>query len=383
MSNNLLDVIKEIFSTYNYAVSAGNQGFDLLAKKTNNTVAIKLSDSMSVDELGSFMGSFGEMNAKGLVVTMGYFSEDVKLFAKQHDILLWERPELEMQIGKAVLISFEGKPDPFMETAETASQPAQKKDISAITQELYTRVPEKAEKSSKKLASILPEKAQAKSAAKAEKPEPVIEPQVNEPASEIIEAAAEEEPEDLKIPLHTIPIKVKSTDAIKIAGNIGRAEDVEYSLKFIPFWKYSYNVDVQSKYKDIVVPLKSKGTKIINAINKNVDPAPTIKPVESIDIPDAPYNIEMTILTQEEAQAMAMKSIVDESSKTIRFKATIGEAAMVEHKKFSPKPAEVKFDIELLYIPFWAVRSHKGYIEINAYDGKPSKMPIDDGAEIL
>ncbi len=39
--------------------------------------------------------------------------------------------------------------------------------------------------------------------------------------------------------------------------------------------------------------------------------------------------------------------------------------------------------MELLYIPYWTVRSHKGYMEINAYDGKPTKMPMDDGAEIL
>lgn len=158
---------------------------------------------------------------------------------------------------------------------------------------------------------------------------------------------------------------------------------MECALKFIPFWKYDYSLDVIAKYKDITVPLSGKGSRVINAINKNVTPAPTVKPVEAIEIPDAPYNIEMTILTQEEANAMAMKAIIDEHSKTLRFKGTQGEAAIVEHKRFSPKPSDIDIRMELLYIPFWAVRSHKGYMEINAYDGKPTQMPIDDGAEIL
>jgi ATP-dependent exoDNAse (exonuclease V) beta subunit len=89
------------------------------------------------------------------------------------------------------------------------------------------------------------------------------------------------------------------------------------------------------------------------------------------------------LLTEEEAKAMAIKAVVDENTKTVRFKGTQGEAAIVEHKKFLPRPQDVEMDIELVYIPFWVVRSHKGYMEINAYDGKPTKMPIDDGAEIL
>jgi hypothetical protein len=89
------------------------------------------------------------------------------------------------------------------------------------------------------------------------------------------------------------------------------------------------------------------------------------------------------VVTQEEATAMAVKAIIEENTKTVRFKGTQGEAAIVEHKKFQPRPQDIELNMELLYIPFWAVRSHKGYMEINAYDGKPTKMPIDDGAEIL
>ena len=55
---------------------------------------------------------------------------------------------------------------------------------------------------------------------------------------------------------------------------IGRAEDVELSIKFIPYWKYDFLLDVQSRYKDLTIPLNSKGSRMINAINKTIDPAP-------------------------------------------------------------------------------------------------------------
>lgn len=384
MSNNLLDVIKEVFSTYSYSVSASNQGYDLVAKKANNSVAIKVADDVSEEDLDTFAQSIKGNGTRGLIVSMAVIQDDVKSAAAKQDIAVWDRPELEKQIGKAVLLGVEARNDPLVKTelevpataeavpeaqAPEAEQKPAKKDISALTQELYGTGSAKT-------------KAKAASAKAAPKPE-VIE--VEEP--EVIEAAPEPEVEEEEgpatIPLHTVPYKIKKADALKISGNIGRAEDVECSLKFIPFWKYDYSLDVMSRYKDITVPLTGKGSKMINSINKNVSPAPGLKPIENIELPDAPYNIEMAILTQEEAYAMAMKSLIDEHSKTIRFKATIGEAAMVEHKKFSPKPAEINMRMELIYIPFWAVRSHKGYMEINAIDGKPTQMPIDDGAEIL
>jgi hypothetical protein len=364
MSNNLLDVIKEIFRSYNYSVSTVNQDYDLLAKKAGNGIAIKVVNGVSADDVKEFAGSIKTAKAKGLMISLAEFSEDAKKAAKQQDLLLWDRPELERQIGKAVLVGFESaeKQDIVHEEAEAA--PA---DISALTRELYAKPSEKPKAASKAV----------------KKPEPKqveLEPPAEEP--EVVEAPAEEE-EDTKIPLHAIPPKVKMADAVRISGNIGRAEDLECSMKFIPFWKYDYSLDVMSKYKDVTVPLNGKGSKIINAINKAVFPTPAAKPVESVDLPDAPYNIEMALLTQEEAVAMAVKTIIEEHSKQIRFKATIGEAAMVEHKKFSPKPSDIRMQIEMLYIPFWAIRSHKGYMEINALDGKPTQMPIDDGAEIL
>ncbi|HTX44186.1 MAG TPA: hypothetical protein VMC61_05610, partial [Methanocella sp.] len=254
------------------------------------------------------------------------------------------RAELERQIGNAVLSG-----------CDTAAPPKDvaRADISSLTSELYARSKEE------KAAEVVAE----------------------EPAKKKARKPAEEEA--VSIPLHAVPIKVKAADALKISGAIGRAEDVEVSLKFIPYWKYDYVLDVQSKYRDLTIPLNSKGSKVINAINKQADPSPTIAAVESVELPDAPYNVEESVVTQEEANAMAIKNIIEENTKTVRFKGTQGEAAIVEHKKFQPRPQDIELSMELLYIPFWAVRSHKGYMEINACDGKPTKMPIDDGAEIL
>jgi hypothetical protein len=383
MSNSLLDVIKEIFSTYNYSVSAKSKDFDLIAEKPNNNVAIKVVDSPSADDIKQIAEAIrSDGGAKGLIVSVALFSEDARKVAKQKDIMIWDRPELERQIGKAVLMRLEGANDPFATGAAGEAEPEpEKKDVVSLTRDLYAAPEEKA-KASPSAAKAAARAAEAEP--KAKKPEPrqqVIE--VAEELAAVQAAEAAEAPEPLKLPIKAIPIKIKSSDAVKISGNIGRAEDTEVSLNFIPYWKYDYSLDVIGKYRDLTVPITGKGSRMINAINKNVDVAPASKPLDGVEIPDTPYNVQQAVLTEEEARTMAVKAIIEEHSKTVRFKGTQGEAAIVEHKKFSPKPADIRFSMEMLYVPFWAVRSHKGYMELNAYDGKPTQMPIDDGAEIL
>ncbi|HEY3272251.1 MAG TPA: restriction endonuclease [Methanocella sp.] len=387
MSNNLLDVITEIFSTYNYSVRAKKKGFDLFAEKQNNNVAIRVLDNPSPDDIGSIADAISsDGGAKGLIVSMAFFTEDLKKAAKQKDIMIWDRPELEKQNGKAVLMRLDIVSDPF--APEPAPATAAKEDISALTQELYGGAPA-AEKPKAAVAPAAAPVAAPKPEPKPEaKPEPkaasvpkqqqIIEVE-EEPAK--VEAAEPEEP--MKLPIRALPIKIKNADAVKIAGNIAKAEDVEVSIAFIPYWKYDYSLDVMSSYKDVKVPLNGKGSKMINSINKNVDNVPPLKPVDGVEIPDVPYNINQAALTEEEARAMAMKSIITEHSREVRFKGTQGEAAFVEHKKFTPKNTDIRLAIEMLYVPFWIVRSHKGYMEINACDGKPTQAPIDDGAEIL
>lgn len=380
MSNNLIGVLEQIFSTYNYLVGA-KKDFDLVAEKPNNNVVIKVLDNPAADDVKQFSDAAKAESAKGLIVSMAFFTEDVKKAAKQKDIMIWDRPELEKQIGKAVLMRLEADRDPFASSAaEETEAPAEPKEISvsALTQELYGS------------ATAAPKaKAASAKAIKAEpKPEPmpakqeVIEAEA-EPAEAVAAEPSDNGDEPIKLPIKAIPVKIKDTDAVKISGNIGRAEDVEVSLNFIPYWKYNFSLDVVSKYKDVTVPLSGKGSRMINAINKNVDAVPLVKPIDGVDIPDAPYNVSQALLTEEEARAMAMKTVILEHSKEIRFKGTQGEAAFVEHKKFTPKNSDINMTIEMLYVPFWVVRSHKGYMEINAYDGKPTQMPVDDGAEIL
>ncbi len=379
MSNNLIDVLEQIFSTYNYTVGA-KKDFDLVAEKPSNNVVIKVLDNPGSDDIKQFADAAKAESSKGLIVSMAFFTEDVKKAAKQKDVMIWDRPELEKQIGKAVLMRLEADRDPFAASAaEEPEAPAEQKEfsVSALTQELYGGAPATPKA---KAAPAKAVKAEPKPAAKQE----VIEAEEAEPVVAVAEPSDNgEADEPIKLPIKAIPIKIKNTDALKISGNIGRAEDVEVSLNFIPYWKYNFSLDVISKYKDVSVPLTGKGSKMINAINKNVDAVPLIKPIDGVDIPDAPYNVSQAVLTEEEAKTMAMKTIIAEHSKEVRFKGTQGEAAFVEHKRFAPKNTDVNMTMEMIYVPFWAVRSHKGYMEINAIDGKPTQAPIDDGAEIL
>ena len=143
MSNNLIDVLEQIFGTYNYAVGA-KKDFDLVAEKPNNNVVIQVMDNPGADDVRQFAEAAKAENCKALIVSMTFFTDDVKKAARQKDVMIWDRPELEKQIGKAVLMRIDADRDPFA-SAEEPAAPAEHKEVSvsALTQELYGSAPEK------------------------------------------------------------------------------------------------------------------------------------------------------------------------------------------------------------------------------------------------
>ena len=254
MSNNLLNVIKEVFCTYNYSVSTAQQGFDLLAEKPGNRVSIKIVDDVSADDLKQFLDNVKDNSVKILFITMTGFSEEIRKLGKLHDLILWDRPELEKQIGKAVLLGCENASSPFAKTdidvtadeakpevaaaakpaaAAPASTPAN--ELSSLTQELYAHTPETVVKPAPRPQPVaVPEESPAVAKAKAhaeaarpmvEEEEPEEKPRVKaKPREEpvVAEEETEEDESGATIPLHTVPIKIKDRDALKIAGSIAR-----------------------------------------------------------------------------------------------------------------------------------------------------------------
>ncbi|MGM0771976.1 MAG: hypothetical protein ACQESU_10300, partial [Halobacteriota archaeon] len=60
-----------------------------------------------------------------------------------------------------------------------------------------------------------------------------------------------------------------------------------------------------------------------------------------------------------------------------------GEAMISEHKLFKPSMDDIRFNIELVYVPIWEVNGSRNSVEINAYTQEVLTNPVDDDVEFI
>ena len=68
--------------------------------------------------------------------------------------------------------------------------------------------------------------------------------------------------------IHSVEPKVSKDQAIIIAKPyLSNPKDAV--LKFVPFWKYGYNVEVEKKFRSRVLSIAGEGKGLLNALNKS------------------------------------------------------------------------------------------------------------------
>lgn len=86
---------------------------------------------------------------------------------------------------------------------------------------------------------------------------------------------------------------------------------------------------------------------------------------------------------QQEAETTLLSEIIEEYTKDVRFSNVVREAMISEHKIFKPTADDIRFNIELVYVPIWEVKGSRNSIEINAYTQKILTEPVDDDVEFI
>ncbi len=103
---NVVDIIKEIFTTAGYDVSQLEKDFDLTARKGKAAVLIKYlekPEKKAVSDLAKL-----SRGSRLLLIATSDIDAETKNFATNSGVSVWDRTELEMQIGKAILADVEG-----------------------------------------------------------------------------------------------------------------------------------------------------------------------------------------------------------------------------------------------------------------------------------
>ena len=327
----VIDIVKNIFANRGYSISSSDI-CDLLAEKDTEHFLIKFEKDPNYNNIRYF-SNMVKRYGKGIVISDS-FDEKIRMLALNDGLILWDRGELEMQIGRVVL----GEA-----LAKHEEKPAEN-EYSIFSFHIQ---------------------------------EPV---KVNEPQAK--EHLTKEYEKTIKVMLRCVPVNIGKKDAISIAeAKVGTPKS--QTLKFIPVWYYSYSFNIQKKYKSKVVDLTGDGEGYIHAItgenffNKYRD----IR--ENIMMPTQNYEIMQPSIQKNDASEKALNSIIREHTKQVRLNEMIGDTIVFENRIFAPDPSEINLNIDLLYIPVWEIKGKREVMDINGYDGHIMAIKVYNDAEMV
>jgi hypothetical protein len=332
----VIEIVKNILIYRGYSISS-SEICDMLAEKDSEHILIKFEKYPNINNIRYFSNT-AKRYGKGIVISES-FDERIRTFALDGGITLWDRSELEMQIGRAVLAGYNEEPAVEEKSVfSTFQQPA--KDIEPETSE------------------------------------PVFkEPDIKKPSIKEYEKT-------IRVMLRSVPVNIGKKDALSIAeAKLGTPKS--QILKFIPVWYYSYSFNIQKKYKSKIVDLSGEGEGYIQALtgenffNKYRD----IK--ENILIPTQNYEINKPVVQKKDASVKALNSIIREHTKEIRLNEMIGDTIVFEKRMFAPDPDEIDLKLELLHVPVWEIKGKREVIDINGYDGHIMAIKLYNDAEMV
>jgi hypothetical protein len=326
----VIEIVKNIFIYRGYSIGS-SEICDMLAEKDSEHILIKFEKDPNINNIRYF-SNMVKRYGKGIVISES-FDEKIRMFALDDGLTLWDRSELEMQIGRAVL---GGTLAGYKE-----EQAIEEKSVFSSFQE----------------------------------PAKVVEPVIKEPAIKEYEKT-------IKVMLRSVPVNIGKQDAFSIAeAKVGTPKS--QTLKFIPVWYYSYSFNIQKKYKSKIVDLSGAGEGYIHALtgenffNKYRDIQ------ENILIPTQNYEINKPVVQKKDASVKALNSIIREHTKEIRLNEMIGDTIVFEKRMFAPDPAEIDLKLELLHVPVWEIKGKREVIDINGYDGHIMAIKLYNDAELV
>ncbi|NYT19913.1 MAG: hypothetical protein GKC08_06475, partial [Methanosarcinales archaeon] len=286
MKEKLAELLTNIFTTSGHSVSESDT-VDLIVEKKDHRTYILLASQPDPAQIRNFADQIRD--GVGLYVTMQKMEQELHDYATHLGLITWDRDELSLQIGKAVLADLEGNATELQLVAYNVDDMAMPIDQAATTSPGFTgsfevdygtpapspepfissasQVSAKEEESGFNIWATSPEMQQADTIGNYQQSErtymeaPVI--TAPEPQQASWQAP---QPVPLTLNLHTAPIKLQKERASVMAkSEIGMPKEVV--LKFVPFWNYAYAVKAEHRFKNKVIDISGQGQGCLNALN--------------------------------------------------------------------------------------------------------------------
>ncbi|WP_048159180.1 hypothetical protein [Methanosarcina sp. WWM596] len=381
MNQDLLEILVDIFKSSGYNVIISSQS-DIRVEKNGHQAYVMCALKPSYEEIKYFSEKIAACT--GIYVMTQKISGKLNEYAAELGIYIWDRDELALQIGRAVLANMERKSSAYQKESEiplkesqkqveTAPEPTKEnREDDGFRQELYSDgrlVP--LQDMSREKEKISFESRTLPKPVEGRKPLKRLE---NSEVSRI-------EPYDM-LNIQSVEPKISKDQAIIISKPyISSPKDA--ILKFVPFWKYSYSVEAEKRFRSKVMSITGEGEGYLNALNKskeNMDIEGLGTPTR---IPAVQYEVKRPNVDKKQAEKVLLELIIQENTREIRFNNMEGQAIIYEQKSISPKANEIELDMDLVYIPVWEVKGKRNSLEINAYNASVLEEPIDEDAEFL
>ncbi|WP_440948879.1 hypothetical protein ACSAZL_16255 [Methanosarcina sp. T3] len=384
MNQDLLEILADIFKSSGYNVIISSQ-YEILVEKNGHQAYVMCALKPDYEEIKSFSEKVEACT--GIYVVTQKISKELNDYAAELGIYTWDRDELALQIGRAVLANMERKSSTYRTESEIPSKETQKQVETVYEfagenweeekegdfgQELYSGgrlVP--LQDVSREIEKISFEPRTLPKSVEERKPLKRLEDE---------EVSRVESYEVLNI--QSVEPKISKDQAIIIAKPY-LSSPKDAILKFVPFWKYSYSVEAEKKFRSKVMSITGEGNGFLNALNKskeNMDIEGLGMPTR---IPAVEYEIKRPNVDKKLAEKVLLDLIIKENTREMRFNNLEGQAIIYEQKSISPKADEIELDMELVYIPVWEVKGRRNSLEINAYNASVLEEPIDEDAEFI
>jgi hypothetical protein len=105
MKQGLLQILRDIFSSSGYNVTESYR-YDMVAEKNGYKTLIKFGAYPDYADIKNFTDQVTD--GKGLYVTTHSMPDDLYQYATESGLIVWDRDDVALQIGKAVLADIEG-----------------------------------------------------------------------------------------------------------------------------------------------------------------------------------------------------------------------------------------------------------------------------------
>jgi hypothetical protein len=383
MKQDLLEILVDIFKSSGYNVTVSSQ-CDIFVEKNGHKAYVRYAPQPDCEELKVFYEKIGDCTGIYVITQKG--SDELIDYATGLGIYVWDRDELALQIGRAVLVSMEQIPENLCSKPEIP--PANKK-INPYRQPALEvpvkrwKLKEEVKEESHFKGDILPFKKQKSEVEK------IIENgcltqnfhgRKNLRNQEQVEIPETESYEMLNI--ISVEPRISKDQAIIIAKPY-ISDPKDAILKFVPFWRYKYSVEAEKRFRSKVLSIIGKGDGFLNALNKSKEEMEIKGFAAPTKIPAVQYELKRPNIDKKQAEKILLSLIIEENTRELHFNNTEGQAVIYEHKSVSPRSEEIQLDIELVYIPFWEVKGKRNSLEINTYNAKVLEEPVDEDAEFL